>query len=254
MTQTSAVQKWPRPLMLVLVAGLLVAPLAMPPARAASGGVPDRLTALEAQVASLSAQVTALDTTVVSQTVRIYYLETRVAALQRTLAPFSTTGDAASGYDVTLTKANLHIVNGLGATNGNPSDPESIDETQVNGRGNLILGYNEDPFGTRLRTGSHTLVIGLGHEYTSFGGMVVGYTNSISMPYSVISAGASNVADALFASVSGGTGNWATGQSASVSGGFLNYANGTNSSVSGGYSHTAPGDYDWVAGALFQDE
>ena len=40
---------------------------------------------------------------------------------------------------------NVQVVNGLGATNGNPADPSSLDplQTNVNGLGNLILGYNE---------------------------------------------------------------------------------------------------------------
>src|SRR5439155_451995 len=53
-----------------------------------------------------------------------------------------------AGGDMFITGTNLNIRNGLGATNGNPADPASLDpaSTHVNGKGNLIVGYNE--FGT----------------------------------------------------------------------------------------------------------
>ena len=53
---------------------------------------------------------------------------------------------------------NVQIVNGLDATNGYPTDPDSIDPlgTQTNGLGNLIVGYNElgnpDGLGEAKRT------------------------------------------------------------------------------------------------------
>ncbi len=136
---------------------------------------------------------------------------------------------------------NVQIVNGLEATNGNSTDPDSIDpsETQTNGLGNLIVGYNElgNPNGDD-RTGSHNMVVGHGNSFTSFGGWVGPRDNTVSGP---------------FASVTGGQRNTATGLSASVSGGMGNDASGNDSSVSGGNARTARGDDDWAAGSLFED-
>src|SRR5262249_12829054 len=62
--------------------------------------------------------------------------------------------------EVVITGANLRIVNGLGAT-----------ET-TNGLGNLIVGYNEPrQFAPNVRTGSHNVVVGMEHNFSSFGGL-----------------------------------------------------------------------------------
>lgn len=73
--------------------------------------------------------------------------------------------------EIVITGANLRIVNGLGNT-----------ET-TNGLGNLIVGYNEsrlifpecfppstDPKCRDTRTGSHNVVVGRLHNFSSFGG------------------------------------------------------------------------------------
>jgi hypothetical protein len=122
----------------------------------------------------------------------------RMATLENKLSAM-TFDDAAN--EVVITGANLRIVNGLGST-----------ET-TNGLGNLTVGYNELRQGnpncpqtilcTDTRTGSHNVVVGTGHNFSSFGGLVVAEWNEISE---------------RFASVSGGIGNTASGRWASVSG------------------------------------
>ena len=67
------------------------------------------------------------------------------------------------------------------------------------------------------------------------------------------SGGDENEASGDYSSVSGGSKNVASGYISSVSGGASNTASGSRSSVSGGDSRTAAGDYDWAAGALWQD-
>jgi hypothetical protein len=141
-------------------------------------------------------------------------LEQRVAALETLLIHFSRDSN-----NVFVTGANLHIVNGLGAT------------TTTNGLGNLIVGYNEPTdtsdqiaCGALDRTGSHNVVVGSKNSFTRFGGLVVGWTNAI------------------------------TGDFASVSGGDANTASGDFASVSGGNQRIAPGEFDWVAGTLFEDQ
>jgi hypothetical protein len=194
-------------------------------------------------------------------------LEQRVEELEYKLAHVTSGPD-----DITISGANLHIVNGLGATN------------TVNGLGNLIVGYQEHrlpPF-TNIRTGSHNVIVGRQHNYSSFGGLVVAQFNEISGPWASVTGGFSNSASGVNSSVSGGNGNSASGQNSwasggvmnrasgiasSISGGGGNLASGVDSSVSGGRANTAGGDFsavsggalrtapaqdNWAAGALFQ--
>lgn len=70
-------------------------------------------------------------------------------------------------------------VNGLGAKNGNPHDPASVmGEVDLNGVGNLIVGYKElgNAAGDR-RTGSHNQVSG------QFGSVSGGWNRSVSGHY-----------------------------------------------------------------------
>ena len=85
-------------------------------------------------------------------------LEARIAALETLLTHFTRTGN-----EIIISGANLHIRSGSGSTGGT-----------VNGLGNLILGYSEARFDTTDRSGSHNLVVGGRHNYTSYGGVVAG--------------------------------------------------------------------------------
>jgi hypothetical protein len=122
-------------------------------------------------------------------------LEARIAALEAMLADVSRGTDPNTNQDtLTFSGMNVQVVSGSGTTDG-----------IINGTGNLIVGYNEwnilPPDG---RTGSHMLVVGTRNNYTSFGGIVVGSSNTVS---------------GIYASVSGGVGSTANGEGASVSGG-----------------------------------
>jgi hypothetical protein len=149
-------------------------------------------------------------------------LAQRVAALEMLLKHFSREGN-----EVFITGANLHIVNGLGRTICTDDQGEPIPDCP-NGLGNLIVGYNEtrtDPFeGPTIRTGSHNVVVGVRHNFSRFGGLVVGFRNEIS-------------------------GVWSA-----VSGGVDNTASGNIAAVSGGFNRTAAGEFDWVAGSLSEDQ
>jgi hypothetical protein len=82
--------------------------------------------------------------------------------------------DSASSQDnLIFSGCNLHLQNGLNSTNSK------------NGKGNLILGYNEG--GATLqtnRTGSHNIVVGPTHQYTSVGSIISGEANFVSGKYS----------------------------------------------------------------------
>ena len=103
-------------------------------------------------------------------------------------------GSGARHKTVRFEGVNVQIVNGLGATNGDPDHPADEDDCITNGVGNLIVGYNEPVGGPTQRTGSHNLVVGLGHSYTGVGGQVVGYGNGILAPYASVVGGSGNQA------------------------------------------------------------
>jgi hypothetical protein len=78
------------------------------------------------------------------------------------------------------------------------------------------------------------VVIGQFHNFSRFGGLVVGDFNEIS---------------GNFASVSGGNVNTASGTLSAVSGGRVNVASGTLSAVSGGHNITQETEFGWSAGS-----
>src|SRR5712691_5265563 len=159
-------------------------------------------------------------------------LTDRVQELEAKLACMTKDGD-----EVIFEKCNVHIRSGGGKT-----------DSVVNGLGNLIIGYNEGTGENIKRTGSHNLVIGPEHAYSSFGGLVTGRENTISAPYASVTGGRLNTASGLGATVSGGSVNTASKDFASVSGGKSNEAKGLNASVSGGTSNSAQGDFTSVTG------
>lgn len=140
------------------------------------------------------------------------------------------------GTTIQFSGVNLQVVSGSGATDGT-----------VNGTGNLIVGYNEAT-GGQARTGSHNLIVGNEHEYTSYGGLVAGTSNEVSGPYASVGGGISNEATGAYAAVSGGRANVASGDRSVVSGGYINVASGDFAVVSGGESNQASGDGSVVSG------
>ena len=205
-----------------------------------------QVAALEARVTTLEGLVRGLQTTVSTQAAQITSLQGAVTNLQTVQAEHQDKLQfvTVAGTDMMITGANLHVRNGLGATDAGP-----------NSLGNLIVGYNENPFGAS-RTGSHNVVVGPRHWYSSYGGLVVGFTNTIDAPFASISGGTENRATdyassvsggtknnalSIVATVSGGNNNTASGIGASVSGGSFNNAIGNQASVSGGFQNTASG-------------
>ena len=136
---------------------------------------------------------------------------------------------------VLIEGADLQVVSGSGQTDG-----------EVNGKGNLIIGYNEDFY--NLRTGSHNLVLGSYHNYSSFGGMVCGFENSISGEFSSVTGGSFNSATGVSCAILGGQHNTATGNMTSVSGGSTNHCSGNSTSVLGGYQNSASENLSTVVG------
>ena len=154
----------------------------------------------------------------------------------------ATTASASSRCGLTVTAGNavfnacnVHVRSGSGSTSGT-----------INGLGNLIVGYDEAS--TDDKTGSHNLIVGPYHSYTSYGGFIAGYNNAANGSYSSVSGGYYNTASGYYSSVSGGYFNTASGYYSSVSGGYYNTASNYYSSVSGGYNNTASGYASSVSG------
>jgi hypothetical protein len=199
------------------------------------------VSALEAQVSTLQGQVSALQATNAA-------LSGDVSALKNTLSKVSYNPQGVNGQPtLTISGANLQVDNGTGQTD------------QENGLGNLFLGYDDSP-GTQ--TGSHNLVLGYSQSFTSYGGIMGGWNNTLSGPDSLVfgvgdtaggiasavTGGFANSATGFGASISGGTSNAAGNYESSVSGGADNNASGWRASVSGGEYNTASGDYSSVLG------
>ena len=160
----------------------------------------------------------------------------RVGAIEQTLTHVTRMTGTDGLPEVRITGANLRLVNGLRST------------ATANGLGNLLVGYSEPRQGENVQTGSHNVVVGQGHHFSSFGGLVVGRQNEISGAFAVVSGGFDNTASGASATVCGGIFNRASGESAVVSGGFDNTASANAASVNGGAGNMASGDGTTVCG------
>ena len=235
---------------ILLALAWLVAQLGQPPLAAQQKG---GLSALEPRVAALEATLAALKEENISQAAAIATLEARVTQVEGKTAPISVTETT-----YTITGRNVFIVDGSGQTRND------------SGLGNLTVGYNEPrPNFPTVRTGTHNLIVGEGHNYSGGGGVVFGFWNVISDDCSTVTGGIENNATAFcasisggdtnratvrYTSVSGGYHNHATEDHASVSGGLFNVASGVGSSVSGGLQRVAPDASNWAAGGLLEPQ
>jgi hypothetical protein len=213
-----------------------------------AGGLP----ALEKRVAALEALVKSLQQTNSGQAAEIAALNARLLAVEGKTAPISV-----AGTDFVIAGKNVFIVDGSGATESD------------SGLGNLTIGYNAlRAVGGDLRTGAHNLILGDRNNYTSYGGLVAGDSNTISRPYATVTGGSANTASGYAATVCAGSFNTASGVQASILGGKFNTASGDNSSVGGGNHNQAQADdssvsgglnrgapflYNWAAGGLLFD-
>ena len=149
-------------------------------------------------------------------------------------------GVTRQGNDITFSGVNVHLVSGAGST------------LYANGLGNLIVGYNETRGeGVDTRTGSHNIVVGSMLNYSSYGGLCVGYWNEVANPFASVLGGTNNAATGWASVVLGGFANEAVGQQACVGGGRANVAAGTCAAAGGGDSNKADGDYSSVSGGQY---
>ncbi len=189
----------------------------------------DNDTAIWNEVKALQVQNAALQASVKT-------LQGQVTALQSNgalaLGPYVSVNpnpiNGVSGPNIIFKGANVNIEDGSGTTDDNTTTLLGGNgKGTLTGLGNLIIGYDENGF-SLTRGGSHNLVVGADHGFSSLGGLVAGWVNQISAQFSSVSGGTGNIASDLAASVSGGSGNTASGVSSSVGGGFGNNASSTN--------------------------
>jgi hypothetical protein len=148
-------------------------------------------------------------------------LSARVSALESKLASVST-GTVGGRPTVTFSGVNVRIVDGTGNT-----ECSVVGFEACNGRGNLILGYNEDTGSAESRTGSHSLVIGTENDWTSHSNLVAGFANTASGRYASIVGGAFSTASGTLSAVSGGGFHSASGDQSTVIGGSGTSCTGT---------------------------
>ena len=158
----------------------------------------------------------------------------RVTALEAKLVHVTTVGN-----DITISGANLHVVNGTGVT------------TATNSLGNVIIGYNElrtSP--DNDRSGSHMLVVGTRLSYSGAAGIVAGFNNSSYALFASVTGGTTNTSSGEGASVSGGSFGMASGENATVTAGFNGMASGEGSAVHGGFNNQVAAPYATIGGGF----
>ena len=184
-------------------------------------------------MAALSLIMSAGAQTPASLQKQITALQAQVTALQQNnalkLAPFVTVNanpeNNVPGPNITFHGANVHIVNGLGATQ------------LMNGLGNLIIGYDEFEVPNTLfpaggRTGSHSVILGksqcwfgsntTGNAGTAYGNLMVGEANWTWMAGEFV-AGFENQVVGRWASILGGSNNETFAERTVILGGVDNF-------------------------------
>jgi len=191
---------------------------------------------------------------------RIRKLEKTVATLEAKLDHVQVIQDPINGLagpHVIFEGCNVHVRSGSGSTNDGKSETgdrtKNIKGTPV-GLGNLIVGYNEAPISEGPgRGGSHNLIVGPYHHYSSLAGVVFGSANTVSNFAATVTGGIENIASEDYTNVSGGARNIASGYVSSVNGGDTNVASGSFSSVAGGAIGEAFGRFSIVGGGYLNE-
>ena len=200
-----------------------------------------QITTLSGKLDTVSAQVGTLQTQQAADEDKIATLQTKQTTDEASVTALTTLLSGVSRVTLDsqptlrFSGMNLQLVNGAGT------------ESAVNGRGNLIVGYDDNSEG-RPRTGSHNIITGDDNSWTSYGGLVGGDSNRLDGPESAIIGGSEDQSNGRWSAISGGEDNTASGDEASVSGGEGNTANALGASVSGGYDNNASGQFASVSG------
>lgn len=141
---------------------------------------------------------------------------------------------------VIFTGANLHVRSGGGST-----------DATVNGLGNLVIGYNESNNDTR--TGSHNLVVGPYHSFTSYGGIVGGYNNEVSGIHAGVLSGRENHAAGSHSALVSGLGGTVTGRQSAVLAGAYATVTGERAAVVAGFTNLSAAAYAVAVGGAYAE-
>jgi len=232
---------------------------------------------LQGQLDSLNANLGVVQAGVAGAQVTAQAAQNRAATVATDLAALQANSvlalDGILAYDAAAQTArfsgvDVQILNGQGAGT-------------INGRGNLIVGYNRARSGPAIcsiggnqtnsqvacesiggvwsanhKSGSHNLVVGDEHAYSAHGGVLFGFNNAVVVWGGSVTGGYGNVVLGNYAAVSGGVGNWARASYSAIGGGYLNAADARYSVVSGGFRRsTDPAEeYSWRGGGLSQPQ
>lgn len=230
------------------------------------------VTAMEARLTTLEADNTVLIAQTSTLEADISLLQSDNTLLQNLITevvPYMQGGSDAQGNPtVFFSGANVHVNNGS--------------STDINGLGNLVIGYdtNANPgsshgdFCTVVDTtwahaytsqsdcennggewgndsqkiGSHYLIIGNGNSYTQSGGIVTGSQNVANGGTGHIIGGRFNIASGSGSNIYGGQSNLASGFFSTIVAGRSNISSGSESNVTGGESNIASGTRSSVSG------
>lgn len=152
------------------------------------------------------------------------------------LAPTYIASGAGGKPTAEFAAINVQIVNGTGS------------EATLNGMGNLVVGYDENP---GAQTGSHNLLVGGSNAYTSYGGIDGGLGNRISGSYASALGGNNSVASGYASTITGGSFNVASANFAAISGGCSNVAGASAPVVNAFCTNTSrTGDYASILGGV----
>jgi hypothetical protein len=202
---------------------------------AGTAALESEVSTLKSQVATLQGQLSTVQGTVSGLQTTVSGVQSTANSLSSTFTDVTRTKDANGYPTLRFSGMNLQVVNGTG------------DETDVNGLGNLIVGYDDNP-NSYARTGSHNLIAGDGGGWTSYGGLVAGEQNQVTNIFASVAGGFLNIASNQASSVAGGEANHASGLYSSAEGGSYNTASGQLAAISGGTGNTASGGSAAIAG------
>jgi len=150
------------------------------------------------------------------------------------LAPTYVASGVGGKPTVEFSTVNLQVVSGSGSTSGT-----------VNGEGNLIVGYAENP-NNHKQTGSNDLVVGINNGWSGYGELVGGANNQASGDYAT-AFGATNTASGEY-SLAAGHVNTPSGFYSTAIGGEYNTASGFHSSITGGEYNRATDQFSSITG------
>jgi len=143
--------------------------------------------------------------------------------------------------DIVFDDTNIVLRNGTGTTDG-----------ETNGKGNLVIGYNEIDDDS-ARVGSHNMVLGMANSYSSFGGIIAGYDNVQRGEYSSILGGTDNLVTGSRAVIVSGQSNIASGENSVAIAGSTNEAEAQGAVTITGQSNVASGIFSTVTAGSSND-